>query len=109
MHREPLIHFSGPPDLLARQAVLDTLSNHGIATCSLDINAPSDEGIICFSSINDDLYDLVREVSHNPDKRVLAVPFAGAKLDNAQAWRSAARGGFGRFSLVIGIRNGREG
>ena len=87
MHREPWIHFSGPPDLLARQAVLDTLSNHGIATCSLDINAPSDEGIICFSSINDDLYDLVREVSHNPDKRVLAVPFAGAQLDNAQAWR----------------------
>jgi transcriptional regulator with GAF, ATPase, and Fis domain len=87
MHREAWIHFCGPQNLLARQAILESLSNHGVATRSLDINAPSDEGIICFSSINDDLYELVREVSHNRQKRVLAVPFAGAQLDSAQAWR----------------------
>jgi transcriptional regulator with GAF, ATPase, and Fis domain len=86
MHRQPWIHFCGPQDLVARQTILDNLSNNGVATRSLDINAPSDEGILCFSSINDDLYELVREVSHNREKRVLAVPFAGAQLDSAQAW-----------------------
>jgi transcriptional regulator with GAF, ATPase, and Fis domain len=87
MHREPWIHFCGPKDLLARQAILDSLTNHGVATRSLDVNAPSDEGIICFSSIDDDLYEFVREVSHNREKRVLAVPVAGAQLDSGQAWR----------------------
>ena len=87
MHREPWIHFCGPKDLVAKQAVLDSLSSHGVVTRSLDINAPSDEGIICFSRVDDDLYELVRELSHNRDKRVLAVPVAGAQLDSAQAWR----------------------
>ena len=87
MHREPWIHFCGPKDLVAKQAVLDSLSSYGVVTRSLDINAPSDEGIICFSRVDDDLYELVRELSHNRDKRVLAVPVAGAQLDSAQAWR----------------------
>jgi len=87
MHREPWIHFCGPKDLVARQGILDSLSSHGVVTRSLDINAPSDEGIVCFSSIDDALYELVRELSHNRDKRVLAVPVAGAQLDSAQAWR----------------------
>ena len=87
MHREPWIHFCGPKDLVARQAILDSLSSHGVATRLLDINAPSDEGIICFSNIDDDLYEFVRELSHNREKRVLAVPVAGAQLDSAQAWR----------------------
>src|SRR5882757_4347766 len=87
MHREPWIHFCGPKDLLARQAILDSLSSHGVATRSLDINTPSEEGIICFSSIDNDLYEFVREVSHSREKRVLAVPVAGAQLDSAQAWR----------------------
>jgi transcriptional regulator with GAF, ATPase, and Fis domain len=87
MHPEPWIHFCGPKDLVARQAILDSLSNQGVATRSLDIDAPSDEGIICFSSIDDDLYELVRELSHNREKRVLAVPVTGVKLESAQAWR----------------------
>ena len=87
MHREAWIHFCGPKDLLARKAILDSLSSNGVATRSLDINTPSDEGIICFSRIDNDLYEFVREVSHSREKRVLAVPFAGAQLDSAQAWR----------------------
>jgi transcriptional regulator with GAF, ATPase, and Fis domain len=97
MHREPWIHFCGPKDLLSRQAVLDSLSSHGVATRSLDINAPSDDGIICFSSIDDDLYEFVREVSHNREKRVLAVPVAGAQLDSAQAWRLLLAGASDAF------------
>jgi transcriptional regulator with GAF, ATPase, and Fis domain len=87
MQAEPWIHFCGPKDLSARRAMLDSLSSNGVATRSLDINAPSDEGIVCFSSIDDDLYEFVREVSHNREKRVLAVPVAGAQLDSEQAWR----------------------
>ena len=87
MRREPWIHFCGPKNPAARQAILDSLSSNGVATRSLDINAPSDEGIICFSGIDDDLYEFVREVSHNREKRVLAVPIAGTQLDSAQAWR----------------------
>jgi transcriptional regulator with GAF, ATPase, and Fis domain len=87
MHQEPWIHFCGPKDLPARQAIVDSLSSNGVVTQSLDINAPSDEGIICFSSVDEDLYEFVREVSCNREKRVLAVPVAGAQLDSAQAWR----------------------
>jgi transcriptional regulator with GAF, ATPase, and Fis domain len=86
MHRQPWIHFCGPKDLLARKAILDSLSSNGVATQSLNISAPADEGIICFSSVDDDLCDFVREVSHNRDKRVLAVPLAGAQVDSHQAW-----------------------
>jgi transcriptional regulator with GAF, ATPase, and Fis domain len=87
MHREPWIHFCGPKNLPARQAILDSLTRTGIATRSFDIKAPSGEGIICFSSIDDDLYEFVREVSHNREKRVLAVPVGGAQIDSAQTWR----------------------
>jgi transcriptional regulator with GAF, ATPase, and Fis domain len=87
MHREPWIHFCGPKDLLARRAILDSLASTGITTQSFDINAPSGEGIICFSSVDEDLYEFVHEVSHNREKRVLAVPVAGAQLDSSQAWR----------------------
>ena len=87
MHPEPWIYFCGPNDLLARKAILETLSSNGVVTKSLDINAPSDEGIICFSSLNDDLYELVREISQNKKKRVLVVPVAGTRLDSTQAWR----------------------
>ena len=86
MHRQPWIHFCGPKDLLARKAILDSLSSNGVATQSLNISAPADEGIICFSSVDDDLCDFVREVSHNRDKRVLAVPLAGAQVNSHQAW-----------------------
>jgi transcriptional regulator with GAF, ATPase, and Fis domain len=87
VYREPWIHFCGPKDALASKAIVDSLLSNGVATRSLDINAPSDEGIICFSSIDDDLYEFVRQVSCNREKRVLAVPVAGAHLDSEQAWR----------------------
>jgi transcriptional regulator with GAF, ATPase, and Fis domain len=87
MQAEPWIYFCGPKDLSARRTMLDSLSSNGVTTRSLDINAPSDEGIVCFSSIDDDLYEFVREISHNREKRVLAVPVAGAQLDSEQAWR----------------------
>jgi transcriptional regulator with GAF, ATPase, and Fis domain len=87
MHREPWIHFCGPKDLSATRAIIDSLTSTGVAIRSFDINSPSGEGIICFSSIDDDLYEFVREVSHNREKRVLAVPVAGAQLDSAQTWR----------------------
>ncbi|WP_454624716.1 sigma-54-dependent transcriptional regulator [Bradyrhizobium cenepequi] len=86
MHREPWIYFCGPKDLLARKAILDSLSSSGVATQSLNIDAPSGEGIICFSSVDDDLCDFVREVSHNREKRVLAVPLDGTQVDSQQAW-----------------------
>jgi transcriptional regulator with GAF, ATPase, and Fis domain len=84
---DPWIHFCGPKNPAARQAILDSLSSNGIATRSLDLNTPADEGIICFSSVDDDLYEFVREVSHNREKRVLAVPVAGTQLDSTQAWQ----------------------
>ena len=87
MHREPWIHFCGPRDPAAKRAVLDSLTSTGVATRLFDINGPPSEGIVCFSSIDEDLYEFVREVSHNRQKRVLAVPLASAQLDSAQAWR----------------------
>ncbi|WP_152535336.1 sigma 54-interacting transcriptional regulator [Bradyrhizobium sp. Ai1a-2] len=67
--------------------MLDWLSDGGVATQSLDFAAPADDGIICFSHIDDELYELVREVSSNKAKRVLAVPIAGVQIDSAQAWQ----------------------
>ncbi len=87
MDREPWIHFCKPTDIPARTAIIDSLSRAGIAIRQLNINAPSGEGIVCFSRVDEDLYELVREVSHNPEKRVLAIPVSGARIDSAQAWR----------------------
>ena len=87
MLREPWIHFCGPKDPAARQAIVDSLSSSGVLTRSWDISAPADDGIICFSDIDDELCEFVREVSHNREKRVVAVPIAGSQLDNEQAWR----------------------
>ena len=67
--------------------MLDGLSRTGIALRSFDINAPSGEGIVCFSSVDEDLYEFLREISPNREKRVLAVPICGAQLDSAQVWR----------------------
>jgi transcriptional regulator with GAF, ATPase, and Fis domain len=63
------------------------LTSTGIAIRSFDTNAPSGEGIVCFSSIDEHLYEFVREASHNRQKRVVAVAIGGAQLDSAQAWR----------------------
>ena len=87
MRREPWIHFRGPKDFTARQAIVDSLSRSGVITRSWDHSAPSDDGIICFSDIDEDLCEFVREVSHNREKRVLAVPIAGTQLKSEQAWR----------------------
>src|SRR5438552_12376017 len=87
MRREPWIHFCGPNDLPARKTILDSLSRTGVAIRSWDINAPSGEGIICFSSVDEGLYEFVREASDNREKRVLAVPVGGTQLDSTQAWR----------------------
>ena len=87
MLREPWIYFCGPKDPAARQAIVDSLSSSGVLTRSWDISAPADDGIICFSDFDDDLCEFVREVSHNREKRVVAVPIAGGQLDNEQAWR----------------------
>ena len=74
MLREPWIYFCGPKDPAARQAIVDSLSSSGVLTRSWDISAPADDGIICFSDIDDELCEFVREVSHNREKRVVAVP-----------------------------------
>jgi transcriptional regulator with GAF, ATPase, and Fis domain len=87
MHREPWIYFCGSKDGLAKKAIVECLYNCGVATQSLDFAAPADDGIICFSRVDDELYELVREVSNNKAKRVLAVPIAGLQIDNAQAWQ----------------------
>jgi transcriptional regulator with GAF, ATPase, and Fis domain len=87
MRREPWIHFCGPKDPPATKTVLDSFSRTGIDFRSWDINAPSGEGIVCFSSVDEGLYEFVHEASHNREERVLAVPLCGTQLDSTQAWR----------------------
>jgi transcriptional regulator with GAF, ATPase, and Fis domain len=87
MHREPWIHFCGPKNLSVRKSILEILACNGVGTHPLDMKTPSDDGIICFSSVDDDLCALIQELSRNREKRVLTVPVAGIQLDSNQAWR----------------------
>jgi transcriptional regulator with GAF, ATPase, and Fis domain len=87
MRGEPWIHFYGPKDLPAKKAILDGLASHGLATRSLDVSAPRGEGILCFSTVDEGLYDLLRQAGRNREERVLAVPVCATQLESTQAWR----------------------
>ncbi len=86
MYREPWLHFWGPKDLAGRSAVLECLSAAGIRARALDLNAPCGEGILCFSQFDEEIYDLLREVSCNKE-RVLAIPIVDAVVDTSVVWR----------------------
>src|SRR5262245_9471642 len=87
MHREPWLHFWGSKALADRNAVLERLSAAGIRARSLDLNAPSGEGILCFSQIDEELCRFLSEVSRNKDERVLAIPAADTVADTSLVWQ----------------------
>jgi transcriptional regulator with GAF, ATPase, and Fis domain len=49
-------------------------------------------GILCFSAIDDEVLDVLREASHGGAERVLAVPGAATRLDVQDAWQLVRAG-----------------
>jgi transcriptional regulator with GAF, ATPase, and Fis domain len=87
MQREPWIHFWGNGSRAARQPLLDALAEAGTRPRGLDADDAAGDGIVCFTIVNDDLCDFLREVSRERRQRVLAVPLAGAAMCNQSIWR----------------------
>src|SRR5262245_2633969 len=86
MHREPWFHCWRPKDDASSKAIGECLRAAGIRVRALDANAPPGEGILCFSQFNDELYEFLREVSHNRYDRVLAIPTANTVIDASSVW-----------------------
>jgi transcriptional regulator with GAF, ATPase, and Fis domain len=81
MQREPWLHFWGPKDAQAGGLIRASLAATGI-----DASAPSGDGIVCFSDIDQDLFEFLREASHNGGERVLAIAGSAAAVDGSEAW-----------------------
>ena len=87
MRREPWLHFCGPKDLAGAKALLECLKRAGICVRTLDGDGRCGEGIVCFSRIDEELYDFVQELSRNKDGCVLAIPTANTAIDTSLMWQ----------------------
>jgi transcriptional regulator with GAF, ATPase, and Fis domain len=87
MRREPWLHFCGPKDLAGAKALLECLQRAGICVRTLDGDGRCGEGIVCFSRIDEELYEFVQELSRNKDGCVLAIPTANTAIDTSLMWQ----------------------
>jgi hypothetical protein len=87
MQREPWIHFWGNESTAARQSILAALEATGTTARGLEGDAPAGDGIVCFTTIDDELCDFLREVSRDRRQRIVAVPLAGSAGSAHGAWR----------------------
>jgi transcriptional regulator with GAF, ATPase, and Fis domain len=86
MDREPWVHFLGPKDLVGRKAVFECLSAAGIPVHAFDPHAPSGDGIVCISQLNEGICEFLRELSHTRE-RVLAIQTTSAVADSSLIWK----------------------
>src|SRR3712207_4012879 len=86
MQREPWIHFWGVTTASTRSEILDCLQQCGTTPRTLDVNAPTGEGILFFSVVDEDLYDFVREISRDREERVLVVPLTEDRVEISNTW-----------------------
>ncbi len=87
MHRVPWLHCWGVKDGGSRKAIEERLRVASIRVGALDARAPSGDGILYFSHFDDELCEFLREVSHNREQRVLAIPAADAVIDASSVWQ----------------------
>ena len=87
MHRVPWLHFWRVKDDGSRKAIEECLRMASIRVGALDASAPSGDGILYFSHFDDELCEFLREVSHNREQRVLAIPAADAVIDASSVWQ----------------------
>jgi transcriptional regulator with GAF, ATPase, and Fis domain len=87
MAAAPWFHVCGSGDVDGWAAVCASLAATGFDLNPRERNAEPGAGIVCFSEIDDELLEVLREVSHGGAERILAVPAAEARLDVQQAWQ----------------------
>ena len=85
--KRPWIHFWRSSSATDRASFLDILAQCDInPSVELD-ELPSDPGgIVCFESVDPELSDFIREASDLGQRRILAVPMPGTKVDCESAW-----------------------
>ncbi len=71
-----------------REEIAESLKSTGnFDECSLDIENPSGPGIVFFNEYNQQLCELVRDVSLGGRERVLAIAFSNDALTDSCIWR----------------------
>jgi hypothetical protein len=85
--QEPWIHFCGSGAIAARQPILEAFQAAGTTPRALETDAPVGDGIVCFTAIDDDLCDFLRDVSRPHLQRIVAVPVVEAADCVLGAWR----------------------
>jgi transcriptional regulator with GAF, ATPase, and Fis domain len=79
-------HFLGQVDVSFKTETLKLLGQAGVETTELDGNLSQASGLLFFSEINQQLSDLLREVSCEGIQRVLAVALTGSILAHGSTW-----------------------
>lgn len=79
-------YFFGQKDIQDEGAIIEFLANAGINTYALDPEKPVGPGVLVFDEISQQLYNFLREVSHNGLERVVAIAISRSLLTNSSVW-----------------------
>jgi transcriptional regulator with GAF, ATPase, and Fis domain len=83
----PWFRVCGSRKLDGWAAVCESLTSTGFDFHPWDRNATPGAGILYFSQIDDELLDVLREVSHGGAERILAVAAADTRMEIQHAWQ----------------------
>jgi transcriptional regulator with GAF, ATPase, and Fis domain len=79
-------HFFGEDNSQTKSAIVESLTQAGVATYALDLDRPCGPGILCFDEFSQPLCDFLRQVSRNGMERVLAISVSDSGLGNGDTW-----------------------
>lgn len=66
---------------------IELLAQAGIQTQTLNLEAPRGTGVPFFEEITQEIYDLLSNVSHCGQERILAITTSPTAIANSHAWR----------------------
>jgi transcriptional regulator with GAF, ATPase, and Fis domain len=83
---EAWFHFAGSDRSLG-DLVWSSLADNGIQLRKLEESANDTNGILCFSTITDELFEMLREIRHKWSGRILALAASTAAVSVGLSWR----------------------
>ena len=91
-------HFLPGENHLSAKAVITDLTEAGLSPVALDLRDASGPGVLFFNEINQNLFELLRQLSSNGLVRVLAVALSSRALARGDVWRLLQAGASDAFA-----------
>jgi transcriptional regulator with GAF, ATPase, and Fis domain len=90
--------FHGRSEIIPKHVILEALERAGVSMYEVDQGAPAGPGVLFFEEITSQLCDVLRELSGNGLRRVLALGLSRSTLAESGAWRLLQAGASDVFS-----------